>query len=90
MTRLTLCIFFVKAAFVQAQSEWLRKDTVMFSLPSPVLYRWFVNVCSSTSRNISRHLIGQFSYDLFHEQLKEKLFGENFSFCVFFWKQKAL
>lgn len=75
----------MKAAFVQVKSEWLRKDAVMFSLPSPVLYPWFVNVCSNTSRNISRHVIGQFSYNLFHEQLKEKLIGENLSFflCLF-------
>lgn len=28
--------FFVKAWFVQVKSEWLREDTVVFSLPSPV------------------------------------------------------
>lgn len=36
------------------------------------------------------HLIDHFSYNHFHEQLKEKPFGKNLSFCVFFWKQKAL
>ena len=76
----------MKAAFVQVKSEWLRKDAVIFSLPSPVLYHWFVNICRNiSSRNISMHLIDHFSYNHFHEQLKEKPFGKNLSFflCLF-------
>lgn len=40
---------FVKAQFVQVRSEWLREDTVMFSLLSPVWYHCLVSVCRNTS-----------------------------------------
>ena len=83
----------MKAAFVQVKSEWLRKDAVMFSLPSPVLYHWLVNICRNTSsRNISTHLIDHFSYNHFHEQLKEKPFGKNLSFflCLFLETESAV
>lgn len=51
---------FMKAQFVQVKSEWLREDTMVFSLPSPVWYHWFVDIYRNTHRkNILKHHIAQ-------------------------------